>query len=257
VAQQQRKAAAPSGSNLKTFYWILGLVGLLSVAGIAWVTLKGAKAAQQPIELAPEAIANAQDLVKAARGIKEGSDAAPIRILVFSDYMCPACRQFTTAVEPGLRRDFIETGKVQLVYHDFPLGGAHKWSFLAARAGRCAEDQSKFWPYHDLLFARQSDWSFSQTAPTGKFEDYAREVGLDQKAFEACLNSNKHQELVTANHTLGVQLGVSGTPTLFMNGRQLAREWSDYSLLKTRLEQELGPSAAASTTAGQRLPPPQ
>jgi protein-disulfide isomerase len=248
VAQRQRKPQVrAAGPNLKPFYWLLGLVGLLGIGWIGISALRGNQAAQEPIQLSPEALANSQELVRLARGVKKGPDDAPIRILVFSDYTCPACRQFTTTVEPGLRQDFIDAGRVQLVYHDFPLGGgAHQWGFVAARAARCAEEQNKFWEYHDLLFNKQSEWTYSQNMPTRQLENYAGELNLDGRAFDACLKSDRHQDLVTANKALGDQLGVRGTPTLFMSpsGRQLDREWSDYALMKQRLEQELGVSAA-------------
>ena len=149
-----------------------------------------------------------------------------------------------------MREDFIKTGKVQLVYQDFPLGGAHKWSFVAARAARCAQDQNKFWEYHDLLFNKQSTWSFERSAPTATFEGYARELQLDEKAFKDCLNSDKHAELVTANKALGEQLGVGHTPTLLMSpsGTELDQEWNDYGRMKARLEKELGLISAPATT---------
>jgi protein-disulfide isomerase len=244
VAQRQRKPPAkPAGLNLKPFYWLLGLIGLLGIGWIGMSAVKGSEAAQEPIQLSTEALANSQELVKLGRGVKKGPDNAPIRILVFSDYTCPACRQFTSTVEPGMRQDFIDRGQVQIVYHDFPLGGpGHQWGFVAARAARCAEDLGKFWEYHDLLFARQDEWRFSQSVPVGRFETYANELQLDAKAFKACLNSDRHQDMVTANKALGTQLGVGGTPTLFMSpsGTQLDREWRDYALMKERLERELG-----------------
>ena len=146
-----------------------------------------------------------------------------------------------------MRQDFVDGGKVQIVYHDFPLGGgAHQWGFVAARAARCAEEQDKFWEYHDLLFNKQSEWAYAQSMPTRQFEAYARELNVDARPFEDCLKSDRHQDLVTANKALGEQLGVRGTPTLFMSpsGQQLDREWGDYALMKQRLEKELGgPSA--------------
>jgi protein-disulfide isomerase len=99
-----------------------------------------------------------------------------------------------------------------------------------------------------MLFSRQQEWSFRSNSPTSDFEGYAGQLGLDQRAFEECLNSEKHADVVTANRALGEQLRVSGTPTLFMNGRPLPEEWSDYSKLKSRIQQALAP-APASTTA--------
>ncbi len=252
MAQKQRKPQPKAGTNLKPFYWTLGLVGLLGIGWIAKSTMQSSKAAEEPIQLSPEVLKNTE-LAKTARGVKVGPDNAPIRILVFSDFMCPGCKQFATAVEPGMRQDFISTGKVQLVYYDFPLFPTHKWSFVAARAARCAEDQNKFWEYHDLLFNRQSSWSFERSLPTATLESYARELKLDEKAFKDCLNSDRHRDLVTHNKALGEQLGVGHTPTLLMSpsGVELDQEWNDYARMKARLEKELGISVTPTTTTTQ------
>ena len=244
----KKTAANRGGSNLKPFYVLLGVIAMAGLGVIAWTVMNGSKAASEPVQIAPEKLKDVNQLVKEARGIENGQDNAPVRILVFSDYMCPACKQFTTQVEPQLRNEFINTGKVQLVYYDYPLGGNHRWSFLASRAGRCAEDQNKFWEFHDHLFAKQNDWSFSTSAPTRLFENFAQELKLDVNAFKSCLNSEKHADLVSANYALGTQLGVTGTPMLFMNGKHLPREWADYRLLRERVVQELGGAAPAPAT---------
>ena len=140
---------------------------------------------------------------------------------------------------PLIKQEFIDRGQVQLVYYDFPLGGSHVHSFVAARAGRCAEDQDRFWVYKDMLLARQQDWSYSREAPIGKFLGYARELGLDEAAFESCLRSDQHAELVSANHELGEQLGVGGTPTVYINGRR-AEGWGDWTELRPAIQRELG-----------------
>ena len=254
MASKGKKAARAaatgrSRTNLKPFYWLLGIIALIGIGFIAVSALRGPNAAQEPVEIPQAVVTNAQQLVQAARGIEAGQDDARVRILVFSDFMCPACRHFATPVEPQLRTEFITPGKVQLVYYDFPLGGAHRWSFLASRAGRCAEEQGKFWDLHDRLFAAQQEWSYRQSEPVSDFVKYAQEAGVNRDAFTSCLRSDKHAQLVSANRALGVQLGVGGTPTLFMNGHMLRDEWNDYSKLKQRIEQELG-GTTPSTTAG-------
>lgn len=233
-SRQQKQA----GSNLKPFYIVLGLIAVLGVGAIVYATQSGGQAADDVIQLPPQILSNAQELVNKAQGIKKGPDSAPIKLLVFSDYMCPACTQFTTRVEPPLRAEFIENGQVQLVYYDFPLGGGHRWSFIASRAARCAGDEGKFWEYHDLLFARQRDWMYTNKAPVEDLEKLGATLGLGDE-FRKCLRSDKYQDVVTYNRALGETLGVRGTPTLFMNGRQLRDEWGDYDALKLRIDEEL------------------
>lgn len=226
---------------MKTFYWVLGAIGVLGVVliGLSMFRTRGVTT-EQPADLPPDAFSSQAELVAAARGIPAGPENAPVKLLVFSDYMCPACQHFATVVEPGIREQYINNGQVQLVYYDFPLGGAHKYSFLASRAGRCALDQNKFWEYHDHLFKQQSNWAFSRNAPVQQFIDYARELGLNVQDFESCLRSDKHSDVVSANRALGIKLGVNGTPTVYMNGRMVGSAWSDPAEMKRLIDQQLG-----------------
>src|SRR5690606_28880923 len=140
--------------------------------------------------------------------------------------------------------NYVERGLVRLTYYDFPLGGAgqHRHSFIAARAGRCAEDQGRFWEYHDVLFGRQTEWSFARTAPVDQLTQYAEYVGLDRARFSECLNSDRHADVVTANRLLGEQLGVGATPTIFIGQRSFP-EWSNYQAMSQAIERELPPGA--------------
>ncbi len=231
-AQQQKQ-------KTRQFYYLIGAVVLVGAAAIAWAALRPEPPVGVPAQLPASQTSDPQTLVRLARGVKAGSDSAPIRLLVFSDYMCPACAHFATQVEPQLHAEYVDSGKVQLVYHDFPLVQIHQWSFAAARAGRCAEDQNKFWEYHDKLFASQRDWMGSNRMPDDKFRQYAKDVGLNEAGFTECLNSERHSELVSANLALGNQVGVPGTPALYMNGKFLPNEWQDYGELKKRIEEAL------------------
>ncbi len=107
-------------------------------------------------------------------------------------------------------------GKVKLVYRDFPIDQLHPQARRAHEAARCANDQGKFWPYHDRLYAN---------APKGSPEElkaYAQEVGLNLPAFEQCFNSRKYQAAVQQDEDAGVRAGVTGTPAFFINGRLLS-----------------------------------
>jgi protein-disulfide isomerase len=244
VAQSRRqRPTRGGGSNLKPFYIALGVV---AAAGVAWIAFSltggGGSAATAPIELT--GMEDPQQLVSTARGITAGQTDAPVQILVFSDFTCPACRGFTTTVEPLVKQNYVDRGLVKLTYYDFPLGGAgqHRHSFIAARAGRCAEEQGRFWEYHDVLFGRQGEWSFARTAPVEELTQYATFVGLDQGRFGECLNSDRHADVVTANKLLGEQLGVGATPTIFIGQRSFA-QWSNYEAMSQAIERELPPGA--------------
>lgn len=249
MAQQRRKTKQTKG--LGKFYGLLGLLAVIGVAAIAWVVIKNrsGRAAMEPIPVA--GAEDPQALVAKAQGVVLGSDDAPAKLLVFSDFMCPYCAMFAGQIEPVLISDFVNTGKLQFVYYDYPLGGAHKYSFLASRAARCAGEQNKFWEYHNLIFARQSEWSFEPNPPVKMLIDFGGEVGLDKDRFGACVKSDKYADLVSANHMLGERLLVNGTPTLFMNGRKLPTEMIELNALRKLIDQtaaSVAPAPATGTT---------
>lgn len=173
-----------------------------------------------------------QELVQLAEGVERGDPNAPIVVMDFSDFSCPSCAAFTNQAKPYLEMNYIEPGLVRFAYYDFPLGG-FQHSFLAARAARCAGDQEGYWEFHDRLFQRQGEWS-RQSDPFSSFVGYAEDLGLDSSEFRSCLGSDRYADVVTANMQLGEQLGVSGTPTIFLNageGRaERVESWSPTQL---------------------------
>jgi protein-disulfide isomerase len=230
------KKRAPGGANrMRTFYIVLAVIAVVGVAAIVYAaqSTRGSAMATEPLDL--RQAGDASTLLERAQGVSAGEENAPVQILVFSDYMCPACAHWGTQIEPMVKAEFVATGRARITYFDFPLGGNFKHSFVASRAARCAGDQERFWEYHDRLLSNQQTWSYSQSTPTNFFLDVARQLGLDMRTFESCLRSDAHAEVVTANRLLGETLGVGGTPTIFLNGRQL-REWSNYSSVRTAIE---------------------
>jgi protein-disulfide isomerase len=140
-----------------------------------------------------------------------GSSLAPVTIIEFSDFQCPFCR----AAESSLKQVRQRYGdQVKLVYMDFPLG-FHPHAMDAARAARCAADQDKFWQFHDALFLDQKKLDPANLKQT------AQKIGLDPAKFNSCFDSNQHDEGVRKDLAKGSSLGVTGTPTFFINGREL------------------------------------
>lgn len=209
-----RPAPTPRKSSLTPFYVILGLVLLagLGVLATQLIPHKGAGANQGvAVTLTP-------DQLQRVHGIARGNENAPITIYEFADFQCPHCAEFAWKMEPLIRDSLVATGKARYVFYEFPLG--FKWSFLSARSGRCANEQGKFWEYHDILFARQSEWAFDKD-PAAKMAGYAQQAGLDAAKFEECVRSEKYQREVSESQELARSLGVQGTPTLFVNGRKV------------------------------------
>lgn len=197
------------------FYALLGVVAVLTLGIVGYSV--GSRGTGKTVS-APVAVAGLEDpakLMEMARPVTRGNPDAPFTIIEFADFQCPYCGEFFQQVEPLIQAEFVATGRAKFVYYDFPLTSIHPNAFLAARAGHCAEDQQKFWAYHDILYRNQNLWVGARN-PSGFFEDYAEAVGLDRRAFERCLRSAKHADLVTANMKLAGQLQLPGTPTLMV-----------------------------------------
>jgi protein-disulfide isomerase len=228
------KKKAPAGAkNMKPFYAILAIIAVVGIGAIVYASRGSGDMATEPIDLRD--MADARQLLERAEGVTVGDDDAPVQILVFSDYMCPSCAVWAGQIEKMMKAEFVATGKVRYTYYDFPLGGNFKHSFVAARAARCSGDQGRYWEYHDRLLGSQQSWAYSQNTPVAQFIQMAAEVGIDTRSFESCLRSDRHAEVVTANRVLGQTLGVGGTPTVFLNGRQLTG-WSDYREVRAAIQ---------------------
>jgi len=139
-----------------------------------------------------------------------GPANAPITIIEFGDYQCPYCRKWDLEAWPQIQAAY--PGKIRLVYRDFPLYSIHPESEAAAIAADCAGDQNKYWEFHDLLF--------SDRLPYGKdsYIKYAAQVNLNVDQFTQCITAQKFKDNVSKNYAYASNLGVSSTPTFFVNG---------------------------------------
>ena len=143
----------------------------------------------------------------------KGLETAPVTIVKFEDFQCPFCKQVQPIFAELLSR---YNGKIRVVHKDLPLDSIHPQARPAAEAARCAQEQQKFWDYHDKLYA-----SAPSFAPA-ELKTYAQEVGLDLALFDRCLTAGKYKELVQNNLMQGAKLGITGTPTFFINGREVS-----------------------------------
>ncbi len=148
----------------------------------------------------------------AADDPSQGSATAPVTVVEYSDFQCPFCQR----VMPTLKELRAKYGdKMRLVWKDFPLTQIHPMAFVAAQAGNCAREQGKFWEYHDRLFANQ------QALQPEFLKKYAAEVGLDTGKFNECLDSSKYEARVQESLGVGTRLGITSTPTVYVNGRMV------------------------------------
>ena len=143
----------------------------------------------------------------------KGGEKAAVTIVEFSDFHCPFCRQVVSTLAQ-LESRYGE--KIKLVFRDFPIESLHPGAPKAHEAARCANEQGKFWPYHDKLFA-----SPPSSSPE-VFKGLAKEIRLDAGTFETCLSSGKYQAAIKEDIAEGNRIGVSGTPAFFINGRQIS-----------------------------------
>jgi protein-disulfide isomerase len=210
-----RPAPQPRRNPLLPFYAILGVVALAGAFLLFRQMSGGGGAAAtelQPVVMTPEQL-------QRVPGITQGQPNAPVVVMEFADFQCGACAYFATYYKP-LMKEWVDNGTVRFVWYDYPLVEMHQNAMLAARAGRCANEQNQFWAYHDIVFSRQSEWA-ETTDAAKRFVDYAQQAGLERGAFTQCLRSDKYQKEVSESHQLGSTFGVSGTPTLFVNGKRV------------------------------------
>ena len=157
-----------------------------------------------------------------------GNENAPITILEWGDYQCTFCYKFHQNTLDIINEDFIKTGKVKLVFKDFPLNGPD--SLLAAEAAYCAQDQEKYWQYHDELY---KNWGGERTGwvTRDSLEKFGITVNLDLNKFNSCLDEHKYQEKVISLHEFGKEIGIDATPSFLV--------FNDEKIIKIRGNQPL------------------
>ncbi len=255
----ERTVAEKKGGDLKAFYMVLGATAMIAVGALGWSALGGglSSAAMEPnASIVFGEMEDLEALVAMATGVERGDPDAPITILEFGDFQCPACRQFFSLVKPQLDLAYVDEDVARFVFHDYPVVSAHRYAFFAARGARCALDQGEqyFWPFHDQLFSQQPIWGavppneLSPAAVGNAFESYAGALGLDVEDFAACLDSDRHADVISANLRLGIELGVSRTPTIFVSkgggsAIQVTR-WNEFeayqSVIDRMMEEDAG-----------------
>lgn len=161
----------------------------------------------------------------------KGNPNAPVTIVEWSDFECPFCVRFYKDTLFQIEEKYIDTGKVKLVYRDFPLN-FHLNAQKAAEAAECAGEQGKFWEMHDLLFEK------GVAGGVQGFKQYAQEIRLDTAKFSQCLDSGKYENEVQKDTQDGINAGIQGTPGFIING-QLISGAQPFSAFQQVIEREL------------------
>ncbi|AFU58910.1 putative DSBA oxidoreductase [Candidatus Nitrososphaera gargensis Ga9.2] len=145
-----------------------------------------------------------------------GNPSAPITLVEFGDFQCPNCGRFARVTEPQIKEAYIDTGKINMVFRHFPVIGPD--SVTAAMASQCANEQGKFWEFHDALYnnqgAENSGW-----ANANNMKAFASKIGLDREKFDSCLDGGKYKGFVESDFNFARDYGLRGTPSfLIING---------------------------------------
>ena len=233
-------------------YIIYILVGLLVIAAFAIGSLYqrvqlfeqgiGVKNQEQAVPPAEEPVVAEVKVTDDDPSL--GPKNAKVTVVMFEDFQCPFCGAFAGLNEeivasmmsrdpswqpalPNIKKEYVDTGKVRLVWKDYPFLGQE--SIWAGAAARCAQDQNKFWEYHDYLFSHQSgenQGAFSKD----KLKSFAAELKFNTKDFDDCLDSGKHEKKLQEAITYGQSVGVNGTPATYINGKLIsgAAPFSDF-----------------------------
>ena len=206
------------GFSEKWIFIGIGAISLLILAVGAFALSGG----EPPTE------ATRENLVKDDSQVLGDKDAKVV-IVEFADFQCPACG----AAHPIVKQITQEYGdKILYVFRHFPLVAAHRYALKAAEAAEAAGEQGKFWEYHDLLFPNQ------ENLKTEDLKRYAEELELDMNKFNEALDSGKFKDKVTSDLDDGEKLGVTSTPTFFING-QIHKGVLELRQFKSIIDEEL------------------
>ncbi len=193
----------------------VGTIVLVAVVGVAVLgyAVSRPRAGVKPVD--PSLAAGT------AEGYLVGNADAPVQVIEFGDFECPACGQWATLTEPDVRERLINTGLVSFRFYDFPLD-MHKNTWPASNAVACAADQGKFLDMHDRVFATQDRWNGEATNnPKKVFLQLAAESGIDTAKWEDCFDTQQHYPRIKANLQEGVRRGIGQTPTFIIGTKMI------------------------------------
>ena len=185
-------------------YVIVALATALFVVALVWIR-----------DSAPSGAATGSTELTLDGSYVFGDEDAPVTLYEFSDYQCPFCARFYSGALPEIKKNYIDTGKVKLVFKDFPLD-FHPEATPAALAARCAGEQGKYFEFHDKLFENQ------QSLGSASYKQWARELGLEGDSFDDCLDTQKYLADVRKNLVEGQNAGIRGTPGFLVNGQLIS-----------------------------------
>jgi protein-disulfide isomerase len=196
---------------MKFYYLLIPILIGLAVGTILWIS---------PMDSNDSKIFTISKLIENGSPIM-GNPNAPITILEWGDYQCTFCYKFHQNTLDIINDDFIKTSKVKLIFKDFPLNGPD--SLLAAEASYCAQDQEKYWQYHNELY---ENWGGERTGwiTQESLNKFAITIDLNLKEFNDCLDNHTYKDRVNTHYQFGKELGIDATPSfLVFNGEKIIK----------------------------------
>jgi protein-disulfide isomerase len=215
--------------RMNTLLWVGGIILFLVLLMASPAIYNAVKPAGAFVEITP------QDYPM-AEGKAFGDPNAPVQIEVYEDFQCPSCANYSETTEQQLvNSSYVTDGQVYYTYMQYPFldsNSVTKESQQAANASMCALEQGRFWDYHDLLFANQGTVENGGSYNDKRLQAFAESLELDMTTFNQCFNDNKYAAEIDAEFQKGKSIGVTGTPTVFVNGliyrRNLFQLMSNY-----------------------------
>lgn len=195
---------------------IVGLIALVAVMIIIPQVQANTAPVGEFIRITPQAYPT-------ANGTGLGDPNAKVKIEIYEDFLCSACKSFTLYIEPQVIKELVDTGQAYYVFRNYPFlddRSAVKDSDNAANAVMCAAEQGQFWNYKNLLYTNSAEvvGAFTSKVLTA----YAESLDLNTSQFKACLDSRKYQSQIDADLAAGEAIGVTGTPSVFVNGKPVS-----------------------------------
>lgn len=218
--------------------YLLGKVEALQ-SGTTAVAQTAAPQAPTDPNAAPQAPA-APDPVQVKKDLKmghlpvDGNENAKITMVEFSDFECPFCGKFYTDTLGQLKKEYVDTGKMKIYYRHYPLS-FHPKAVPLAQASECANDQGAFWKMHDKIFENNSTVA---NMTDDQIKQWGADLGLDTAKFNDCYDNKAHQKEIDEDMAAGTAVGVSGTPTFYINGKQLVGA-QPFAAFKAIIDEEL------------------
>jgi len=192
-----------SSQSLRVALLAVGAVTVIGVVVVASVFFFRRETSVMESEAAVNRPESSTDRLWQPDGRTRGNPKAPVTLIEYSDFTCGYCVKFFRETWPRLREKYVETGKVRLLYRDYPRDPDGP-AMTAAIAARCAGDQGRYWDMHDRLFAGRIE--------TDTIQAYANTIGLNQPAFAACLRDAHHRPAILQDKEDGIRIGFVGTP---------------------------------------------